>query len=378
MKPHILIVDDDTATLLALPEAIRTRLQGITVDTCDSGRAALELISATDYDAIITDIKMPTMDGLVLLGEIKKLRPNTPTLLITGHGEHQLAVQGLRGGAFDFIQKPIERDYFIASVSRALKVRELSRRVEEQQRALARHNEELQKSRQELRALAARLLAVQEEERRRLSLELHDDLNQKLAVLVMNTDGLDRAFSKDTAQGREQLKALKKQIVELSDDVRNLAYRLHPSILDHLGLVIALESFIQDYAKREKIRVSFTHRDVPETLPQEISTCFYRVCQEALRNVARHAKATKVLMRLARTQGYLRLSIKDSGIGFKPEDRGGLGLLSMQERVRLVNGTFALRSRPGQGTTISIKVPVSAEPIRTGMSAVHSLQGDAP
>src|SRR5207249_8817403 len=109
---HVLVVDDDPALLQALPEALRLRMVGVTVDTADSGPAALDRIAARDYDAIVTDIKMPGMDGLELLAEIRTHRPDTPTLMITGHGERALVVHALRGGAYDFIQKPIDRDYF--------------------------------------------------------------------------------------------------------------------------------------------------------------------------------------------------------------------------------------------------------------------------
>src|SRR6266513_450939 len=111
---HVLIVDDDPALLQALPEALRIRIAGLTVDTADSGAAALEQITARDYDAIVTDIKMPRMDGLELLAEIRTHRPDTPTLMITGYGELDLVVQALRAGAYDFIRKPIDRDYFVA------------------------------------------------------------------------------------------------------------------------------------------------------------------------------------------------------------------------------------------------------------------------
>jgi signal transduction histidine kinase len=142
--PHVLIVDDDAALLQALPEALRLRMPGVTVDTCDSATAALFRIASTDYDAVVSDIKMPGMDGLALLAEIRALRPDTPTLLITGHGEHDLAVQALRGGAYDFIQKPIDRDYFVASLARAIRMRQLARQVEEQTQALELHATELE------------------------------------------------------------------------------------------------------------------------------------------------------------------------------------------------------------------------------------------
>src|SRR3989441_6093577 len=141
---RVLIVDDDLALLQALPEALRLRMPGVTVDTADSGVAALDRIAARDYDAIVTDIKMPGMDGLELLAEIRTHRPDTPTLMITGHGEHDLVVHALRAGAYDFIQKPIDRDYFVASLRRAIEMRELSRRVKEQQLALERHLNELE------------------------------------------------------------------------------------------------------------------------------------------------------------------------------------------------------------------------------------------
>jgi len=112
----ILIVDDDAALLAALPETLKLRLDGIRIDTSDNAADALERLARVDYDAVVTDIKMPGMDGLGILGEVKKLRPKTPTLLITGHGEHDLAVQALRGGAYDFVQKPIDREYFVASL----------------------------------------------------------------------------------------------------------------------------------------------------------------------------------------------------------------------------------------------------------------------
>jgi PAS domain S-box-containing protein len=136
---RILLVDDDSALLDALPEALRLRVNGIQIDTSETALDALERIKETDYDAIVSDIKMPGMDGLALLREIRELRPTTPTLMITGHGERELAVQALRGGAYDFVQKPIDRDYFFASLERAVHLRRLDRQVEQQRLALERH-----------------------------------------------------------------------------------------------------------------------------------------------------------------------------------------------------------------------------------------------
>jgi PAS domain S-box-containing protein len=144
VKPTVLIVDDDPALLEALPETLRLRMSELDVETCDSAPEALSKIAAEDYDAIVTDIKMPGMDGLALLDEIKSIRPETPTLLITGHGEHDLAVQAIRRGAYDYIQKPIDRDYFTASLARAIERRGLARRIELQRLELERHSHVLE------------------------------------------------------------------------------------------------------------------------------------------------------------------------------------------------------------------------------------------
>lgn len=164
--PRVLIVDDDAALLQALPRTLRLRLEPVIVDTYDSAQAALQRLATTDYDAIVSDIKMPGLDGLALLEAIQTVRPDTPTLLITGHGEHDLAIQALRGGAFDFIQKPVERDYFVASLKRAIQVRQLRRQVVEQQVALEQHAatleravEERTRELREMNALKDELLA---------------------------------------------------------------------------------------------------------------------------------------------------------------------------------------------------------------------------
>lgn len=153
--PRVLIVDDDPALLEALPETLRLRMETAKVDTAASGTVALERIRATDYDAIVADIRMPGMDGLALLDEIRILRPETPTLLITGHGEHDLAVEALRRGAYDYIQKPIDRDYFVISLRRAIERRQLGRQVEDQRQALERHATDLEERVRALTEIAA-------------------------------------------------------------------------------------------------------------------------------------------------------------------------------------------------------------------------------
>jgi two-component system, sensor histidine kinase and response regulator len=156
----VLIVDDDVALLEALPEALRLRMGGVTVETADSAAAALDRIADRDYDAIVTDIRMPGMDGLELLDEIRTRKPDTPTLIITGHGENELVVHALRGGARDFIQKPIDRDYFVAALYRAIREHVAARRSRERQVAMESWADELErvveKLERELRSMPGR------------------------------------------------------------------------------------------------------------------------------------------------------------------------------------------------------------------------------
>jgi len=137
--PHILLVDDDLALLQALPHMVALRIHGVKVDTVDSAQEAIERIQEYDYDAIVSDIKMPGMDGLELLTKIQILRPEIPTLLITGHSDQALITQALRAGAYDFIQKPIDRVYLVSALHRAIQTRQLQRQVREQQQSLERH-----------------------------------------------------------------------------------------------------------------------------------------------------------------------------------------------------------------------------------------------
>ncbi len=234
----------------------------------------------------------------------------------------------------------------------------LRKEVEE---TLRRREVELQESQELLRALGGALITAQEDERRRISRELHDDMNQRLAVLAFNLQTAQRALPESDPM-QDVLQALYEGVSSLSDDVRHLAYQLHPSILDDLGLEVALRSLVEDFAKWEGIPMAFTAKDVPSSLSPKIASCMYRVTQESLRNVAKHAKASQVEVKLVKDGDGLRLSLADNGKGFDRQEiqsgKHGLGLVGMQERIRLVQGTYEMTSAPGEGTTITAWVPV--------------------
>jgi len=206
------------------------------------------------------------------------------------------------------------------------------------------------------RQLAGRLLTAHEDERRRLARELHDDLTQRLARLAIDAGRMEIAVA-----APDGLRPLREELVRLSEDVHALSYRLHPSVLDDLGLVEALRAECDRVTRHGELRVEMDARDVLEALPTEASLCLFRVAQEALSNAARHARASVVTVLLASSGKDLQLTVNDNGTGFDPQgprDHASLGLASMRERVRLVNGEFDIESAPGRGTTVIARVPV--------------------
>ncbi len=220
----------------------------------------------------------------------------------------------------------------------------------------------LERSCAQLQALNARLLAALEEERRRVSRELHDDLNQRLAVLAMSVEALEQQPALPHPRLREELRALRDRVVTLSDAVRRVAYELHPSILEHLGLPVALKSCCAEFTRQERISVTFRTCGVCEGLPQEVALSLYRLAQEALDNLARHSRASRGTVTLAGSAREVRLSIADYGVGFDPgvaRAGGGLGLIGMEERVRLVGGRLRVESHRGKGTRIEVYIPLA-------------------
>ncbi len=216
-------------------------------------------------------------------------------------------------------------------------------------------------SRQELRDLAARLLTVQEEERRRISRDLHDDINQRLAMLVVQAESLEATLPASAVGCSKELRSIQDRLTELSDDVRHLAYQFHPSILDDLGLPVALQRLIDECAVRSNLAISLELIAPPKGIPQTVSTCLYRIAQECLANIMKHAHATQARVSLASTVDGITLTVQDDGVGFDTQQAvdnpRGLGLVSMAERVRLVHGTVTIDSTPQQGTRLSIHVP---------------------
>lgn len=207
--------------------------------------------------------------------------------------------------------------------------------------------------------LAGRLVTAHEDERRRLARELHDDVTQRLAALAIEAAKVEGG-AKQTANG-ETAHAIREGLVELSEDVHALSYRLHPSVIEDLGLVEALRIECDRVAEQGSLRVSFDCHDVARKTPSDAALCLYRVAQEALRNVERHAQAGNVEVSVAAKDGGIALAVRDNGAGFDPSgesERASLGLASMRERVRLLGGRLAIESGRGKGTAVLAWVPL--------------------
>lgn len=191
---------------------------------------------------------------------------------------------------------------------------------------------------------------------------LHDQICQQLASLAMDMGGLS-ANPRTPKDAQRRLKALQIRVVKASEETRHIAYQLHPSVLDDLGIVASLRALCKEFSKREGVGLEFTSGALPGAVPREVASCLYRVAQEGLQNIAKHSNAKHVTVALAFEQGTVTLSIADDGFGFDPEavkGQGELGLIGMEERARLVDGTVSIVSQPGHGTRIALVVPLSA------------------
>jgi signal transduction histidine kinase len=239
--------------------------------------------------------------------------------------------------------------------------RELEQRLEENARA-----------RVDLRELSGRLLRAQENERRTLARELHDEVGQSLSAILMEAESA--ACAEEPAEVREHLTAIRAMAEKTVNEVRDLALLLRPSMLDDFGLVPALKWHAREMAKRTGLLVAVDADETADGLPDEHQTCIYRLVQEALNNSARHAHARTVEVRVTREEACVNFSVRDDGAGFDPRLVRGLGLLGMEERVRRLGGTVRIDSQPGRGTLVAAELPVAEMAAKNGHDAhSHSL-----
>lgn len=238
----------------------------------------------------------------------------------------------------------------------------LEQRVEERTADLDASRQALKRSEEQLHTLTGRILTAQEEERRRIARDLHDDVNQRLALLMMDLQAIERQVAPLSMETQEGVRSVLRSGEALSDDVRYMAYRFHPSILDDLGLKAALQRLLDDFSSRTGVKALFVHQPLDQPLDKTAETALYRVAQECLSNIARHARATRVEVEVTIEDDGLVLVVRDDGKGFDPavveQAEGGLGLLNMRERLLAVQGSCEVASAQGKGTTVTMHVPL--------------------
>lgn len=210
--------------------------------------------------------------------------------------------------------------------------------------------------------LSGRLINAQEQERSRLARELHDDLSQSLALLSIDLEMLGQQWPDEPELVTGRIHELSNRVTGLSSDVHRLSHELHPSKLEQLGLVSAIRGFCREIGSTHELTIEFQERDAPQFLPDDVSLCLYRITQEALQNVVKHSGSCSANVKLLAYENEIELTISDTGSGFNIESQSAkqsLGLTSMKERVRLVNGRFRIDSTEGHGTSVCVRIPTN-------------------
>ena len=214
-----------------------------------------------------------------------------------------------------------------------------------------------------LAVVSGRLIQAQEQERTRIARELHDDISQRLALLAVEMKQLQQNSSGLPPEVPSRIGELQMEVVGIAADTQFLSHKLHSSKLEYLGLAVAIRSFCKEFGEQQKVEIGVEIDDLPTSLPPDISLCLFRVFQEALHNSAKHSGVRNFEVRLWGKPEEIDLTIRDSGTGFDLEaakETRGLGLISMEERVKLLKGTLSIESRHKGGTTIHARVPLSS------------------
>jgi signal transduction histidine kinase len=239
----------------------------------------------------------------------------------------------------------------------------------------------LQQSQRELLTLTGRLLQAQESERRRIARELHDDLNQGLALLAVHLDLLGQKPPESGPRFAERMWEMSDRVRQLSSVVHGVSTALHPSKLEQLGLVATVRGLCHELARAHGLAIEFSDRSIAASIPGETALCLYRIVQEALSNIIKHSGARHAWVDLSGNEGGVALRVVDDGVGFDvgvTETKGGLGLVSMRERLRVVGGTIAIDARPSSGTRIDVYVPLARSGGLPTISAEESPYAPAP
>lgn len=360
-KANILIVDDDRKNLLALQELLQGLGQNLVL--ASSGEQALRQVLQDDFAVILLDARMPGVDGFATAKLIRgrERSRHTPIIFITGaHEDLESMFRGYAAGAVDYIIKPLIPDVLKSKISVFVELHNknaaLTREIADRKLA----EEQLRQSEENLRALAAHLQSVREEERTRIAREVHDELGQSLTGLKMDLASLARIVPKTSASLLQKTGSMSRLIDSTIRSVRRIASGLRPGVLDEIGLAAAIGWQAKDFQMRAGIRCRVKLPLNGIELDAQRSTAAFRIFQELLTNVARHANATRVDVVMERNAAGLMLKIADNGKGISQRDicnPRSLGLLGIRERALVFGGNVDIAGMRGKGTKVTVSIP---------------------
>jgi signal transduction histidine kinase len=346
------MVEDNDADAELTLHKLRKGEVNFSCDRVETRSAFLRSLEEATPDLILSDYSLPAFDGYAALTIAKAKCPDTPFIFVTGTLGEEVAIETLKKGATDYVLKQ-RLSRLVPAVLRALgesKERQIRRRAEER----------LRKSHEQLRSLSVYLQDVREEERIRIAREVHDELGQALTGLKLQLSWLCGRLPKKAKFFREKMKTLAERVDETIHTVRRIATELRPGVLDTAGLLPALEWQAQQFEKQTGIRCRVESAVQDKLLDQDLNTAFFRIFQETLTNIIRHANATSVEVRFIETGGFLVLTVKDNGRGITDAEihnTQSIGLLGMRERATLLGGELQLSGEPDGGTTVTVRIP---------------------
>ena len=366
LQARILIVDDDRTTRIAMEEMLQPL--GALLVMASSGEEALRCVERDDFAAIMMDVRMPGIDGFTTAKLIRE-RPNsrnTPIIFMTAAQEDLTAMfRGYRAGAVDYMTKPLIPEVLRSKLSVFIGLHDMNRMLSAELAERSATEQRLRASEEALRALAAHLQSVREEERIHIAREIHDELGQALTGLKFDINTLAKNFKTASPDNTvaSTTQGLCQSIDRIINSVRRIASGLRPEVLDEIGLSAAVEWQAREFQRRTGIRClievapGFTDPD------KERSTALFRIFQELLTNVARHANATRVHVRLAEAS-TLTLKVEDNGRGIQEhefESPRSLGFLGLRERVLAFGGSIEVKGQEGKGTSVCVAIPLPVQ-----------------
>jgi signal transduction histidine kinase len=354
---RVLLIEDNEDDACLVRETLTERTApAINLEWVARLGSGLTRLVHDSFDAVLLDLSLPDSQGLNTFDKVHTQSPDVPIVVMTGFDDERTAIQAVQQGAQDYlVKKRLDGDRLV----RALRY------------AIERHRAEcrLRQTTEQLRALAGHLETVREEERIRIARELHDELGQKLTGFKMDVSWLGKRLGdsqpiQDTVPLLAKTRAMSALIDETMSGLRRLISELRPAVLDHLGLMAALEWQAEEFHRRTGIVCRFVSPLQDVTLGSAEATTIFRIVQEALTNVVRHAQATEVTIRLHEEAKELRVVVEDNGKGITESaaaGRSSFGIVGLRERVVMLKGRMMLRGNLGHGTTLAVCIPYPKE-----------------